>query len=122
MRILLVDDDNMVRNAFQRCLRARGYTVTTATDGQDALNHLAGAKFDIVVSDFEMPFVNGDTLCREVKNTYRLPFILLSGNPSVLGRGPEVGADVSRTKPISNADLVSEIEGLIGKPTALVAP
>ena len=117
MRVLIVDDEEMLRKAFQRALRIHGFVVTTAEDGQDALAKLAGAEFDIVVSDFEMPYLNGDMLCREVKKTYGLPFILLSGNPSVLGRGPEVGADVARMKPISNADLVSEINGLIGKAT-----
>src|SRR5918999_6247237 len=66
-RIVVVDDDEALRNAIRRALRIEGYDVDLAGDGTEALDQLAGLRADLVVLDVLMPVLDGITVCRRLR-------------------------------------------------------
>lgn len=80
-RILLVEDEDMVRAVAERALTRAGYTVTTASDGEEGLEIVAGgAEFDLVVSDVVMPSMDGPAMAREIRKIApKLPVLFMSG-------------------------------------------
>ena len=78
-RILVVDDSPTTRAVLHNVFTAAGYFVSTATDGIDAIERLRSRAVDLVVSDVEMPRLNGFDLARQVKSKYGLPVILVTG-------------------------------------------
>jgi signal transduction histidine kinase/ActR/RegA family two-component response regulator len=118
LRVLMVDDDNMVREALAGELEDRGFHVTTASDGLGALALVDGGEaMDVLVTDFSMPGMNGLSLIREVRRRRPdAPALLLTGYA-------EAGAEASLTrvpdrlttllrKPISGEDLAARVTGL----------
>ncbi|MEP2989363.1 MAG: response regulator [Parasphingorhabdus sp.] len=79
--ILLVEDEDMVRAVAERALTRQGYTVATASDGEEGLNHLAGEDhFDMIVSDVVMPNMDGPAMARAVRKQYPdMPILFMSG-------------------------------------------
>ena len=68
--ILVVDDSNFIHNSVRKALEAEGFIVHTANDGVEALNFLTAAdcpEIDIVLTDLNMPNMNGEELCKEIK-------------------------------------------------------
>ncbi|WP_367026691.1 response regulator [Methylococcus sp. ANG] len=68
MRILLVDDDPISVLAVAVYLRKLGYEVTSARDGREALEQFQSQRFEFVISDWNMPHLNGEELCRRVRS------------------------------------------------------
>lgn len=129
IRILVVDNDRHVLTACSRVLQRAGYSVVGANNAGEALIQLAsaqnapGAGFDLVISDYDMPGMTGDGLCRAIKSLYDLPVILLSGGP-IETIGAACGADFSSMKPIDNADLIATVARLVDRSqgAAVVGP
>jgi two-component system chemotaxis sensor kinase CheA len=94
-RIMVVDDSPTTRAILRNVFTAAGYTVVTATDGMDALERLRSHRVHLVVSDIEMPRLNGFDLTRLIKSQYDLPVILVTGREKEEHRreGLEAGAD-----------------------------
>ena len=94
-RIMIVDDSPTTRSILRNVLTAAGYQVRTACDGVDALERLRTQLVDLVISDFEMPRMNGLDLTRQIKSKLRLPVILVTGKEQEEHRreGLEAGAD-----------------------------
>ena len=80
-RILLVEDEDTVRAVAERALTRQGYTVTTASDGDEGLELVrAGGEFDLVLSDVVMPSMDGPAMAREIRKLQpRLPVLFMSG-------------------------------------------
>ncbi|WP_284125809.1 PAS domain-containing sensor histidine kinase [Parerythrobacter aestuarii] len=80
-RVLLVEDEDMVRAVAERALTRAGYTVTAADDGETGLAAIAnGGEFDLVVSDVVMPGMDGPAMARAIRNVApELPFLFMSG-------------------------------------------
>ena len=79
-RILVVDDDPQLRELIGSCLRAKGFTVTEAQDGEEGLNFLDQQLPDLLLCDVQMPRINGLEVLKAVKQKYpRLPVIMISG-------------------------------------------
>jgi CheY-like chemotaxis protein len=116
LKILLVDDNEMLLSATADNLRHRGHYVTTAPNGLEAL-HALRYPFDIVITDLEMPGMCGDALCAAIKKRYPgTPVILVSGSRAVLdvplgGEGP----DGVLAKPYSSFDLRTIMESVIAE-------
>jgi len=95
--LLLVDDSHFFRNMLSPVLKAAGYEVTTASGADEALARLkAGERFDVIVSDIEMPGMNGFEFAEAVRRdarTARVPIIALSAvaAPATLERGRQAG-------------------------------
>ncbi len=95
-RVVVVDDDEALRNAVRRALRLEGYAVATAADGVDALNQLGSLRADLVVLDVLMPFLDGVTVCRRLRDSGdRTPILMLTARDAVFDRvvGLDAGAD-----------------------------
>src|SRR5690606_27524406 len=79
-----VDDDPFVLRSLQRVLSSNGARVSTASDGQAALTALGARRFDVVVSDIDMPNLDGVSLLREIKQRdLDMPVILITGAPDL---------------------------------------
>jgi two-component system chemotaxis sensor kinase CheA len=93
--ILVVDDSPTTRAVLRNVFTAAGYSVITATDGVDALELLRSRPVDLVVSDVDMPRLNGFDLTRQIKSKFGLPTILVTGREKEEHRreGLAVGAD-----------------------------
>jgi two-component system, cell cycle response regulator len=114
LQLLLVEDEPTQLLLTQRMLRRGGYEVETASDGATALAKLATGRFQFLVTDWEMPGMDGPTLCRKVRAT-RLPgylyILLLTGQISThsVVIGLEAGADDYVRKPADEAELLARL-------------
>lgn len=113
-RILIVEDNAALRKDLKEFLELAGYRVRAAADGGEALALLAKEMADAIVSDYEMPNMNGEMLretLRSKSSTARLPFIMISG-----GIPPRPHNDPAYwflNKPISVDELITSMEQLI---------
>ncbi|MCX5806502.1 MAG: hybrid sensor histidine kinase/response regulator [Proteobacteria bacterium] len=121
-RILVVDDSLTVREVERRLLENSGYDVTVAVDGVDGWNTLALNRFDLVISDIDMPRMNGIELIKKIKgdpNLRSLPIIIVSYKDREEDRmmGLEAGADYYLTKSsFHDESLNNAVLDLIGEP------
>jgi CheY-like chemotaxis protein len=84
-RILVVDDEDLVRLVVAFKLRAKDFEVFEARDGWEALVRVPAVAPDLILTDFHMPRCNGEQLCRELQRnpaTARLPVVLMTGGPA----------------------------------------
>lgn len=83
-KLLLVDDDHTTRNALSRCLRQEGYNVTSVNNGIEAVKRLSIESFDLVLSDFTMPGMDGLNLAKHVNRVApQTPIIIMSGSAGI---------------------------------------
>jgi signal transduction histidine kinase len=116
--ILLVEDEAAIRHLFETALRAKGYRVFTAEDGQDALDRAAecGGKIDLLVTDMVMPRVSGPELIRRLSTTVpRLRVLFVSGysHEGNLGISSTVETVAVLQKPFSLKVLLAEVRGIL---------
>ncbi len=113
--ILLVDDDERVREVLAEALRREGHSVAEAQDGLEALTLLDRSRFDLLVTDLGMPGIPGSELARRVKGSGKVPAIALITGWSVDGDDrtlQSVGVDLVINKPFEVADAVSQLVAL----------
>jgi len=121
-RILVVDDSLTVREVERKLLEREGYSVTSAVDGMDGWNALQRATFDLVVSDVDMPRMNGIELVRKIKEHAQfrfIPVMIVSYKDSEEDRlrGLEAGANYYLTKgSFHDETLLNAVKDLIGNP------
>lgn len=121
-RILVVDDSITVREVERKMLANKGYDVQTAVDGLDGWNILRGDEFDLVVTDIDMPRMDGIEFVQHIRQDSRyedLPIIIVSykDREEDRNRGLEAGADYYLTKgSFQDETLVNTVEELIGAP------
>lgn len=121
-RILVVDDSLTVREVEKKLLESRGYYVDIAIDGVDAWNTVRNGNYDLVVSDVDMPRMNGIELVTLIKNDAALrntPVMMVSykDRPEDKQKGLEAGADYYLTKgSFHDETLVEAVRDLIGNP------
>jgi CheY-like chemotaxis protein len=114
-RVLVVDDDPLIRDVLRTILDLEGVAVTTAADGDEALGVLAGDPLpDVLVLDVTMPGIDGFEVCRRSKadaRTARVPVILLTARDLAADRsaGEAAGCDAYLTKPFSPLALIERI-------------
>ncbi len=107
-RILVVDDEESIRDLLRLVLTGEGYSVVTANDGEEAIEYLEARRFDIVITDLVMPGVNGVEVLRAAKRIDpNYPVIVITGYPSVetVTELVRLGAGDYLTKPF-NIDVV----------------
>jgi DNA-binding response OmpR family regulator len=118
-KILLVDDDSLVLNSTRRFLEDRGFKVSAADNGAEAVALARGSKPDLVITDAQMKGLDGFTLCRAIKETdgyERVPVIIISGSKvseeDILA-GYNRGADDYILKPFSFPVLLAKIKAVL---------
>lgn len=118
-KILLVEDDSLVRDMLKQILERASHEVIIAEDGEQATTYLKDNKPDIMVTDIIMPKKSGITLISEVKNRHpNLEIIAISGGGRLdptgyLDLSESLGASVSFEKPIDNTALLMAIDLLL---------
>jgi len=119
--ILIVDDDDRIRDLVKEYLSQNDYLVSTAKDSNDAFNKTKIIKFDLIVLDIMMPGQTGLEFTQEYKNKIKTPILLLTakGEPSERIEGLEVGADDYLTKPFEPKELILRINNILQKTQSL---
>lgn len=115
MRILIVEDEEVMADAIARGLRREGHAVDISLDGADALAKLDAIPYDVVVLDRDVPEVHGDDVCRYLVESDCLSrIIMLTASGSVNDRvdGLRLGADDYLAKPFAFAELVARVDAL----------
>ena len=117
IHILIVDDDNRIRDLLKEYLNDNNYIVTTAFDSENAKVKLSQFKFDLIVLDIMMPGQNGYELTKDLKKKINIPIILLTAKGEVENRikGLELGADDYISKPFEPKELLLRIKNIISK-------
>ena len=115
--ILIVDDDNRIRELVKQYLNENDYLVTTANSAEDAKEKVDIIKFDIIILDIMMPGQSGLDFTNENKKKINTPIILLTakGEPSDRIGGLEIGADDYLAKPFEPKELVLRIQNILNK-------
>ena len=113
LRILVVDDEPMVRLVTTKLLRLRGHTVDDADGGAAALDCLAALQYDLVITDLSMPGMSGRELAAEVRRRFpALPVVLLTGDTDAEAEGSDVSAVVK--KPFQLDALEAVVQQAVG--------
>ena len=115
--ILVVDDDDGIRELVKQFLNQNNYLVTTAKSAEDALNKVKIIKFDLIVLDIMMPGKSGLEFTNENKKKLDTPIILLTakGEASERVEGLEIGADDYLAKPFEPKELILRINNILSK-------
>lgn len=119
-KILVVDDESQITRVLRRSLAAHRYSVRTAADGLSALDTFHDWKPDLIVSDLQMPEMDGIELCRELRKISSVPIIVLSvkGEERTKIEALDAGADDYVTKPFSIDELMARIRAALRRTPA----
>ena len=122
--ILVVDDDDRIRELVKQYLNENKFLVTTAKDALDAKRKIEIVKFDIIILDVMMPGESGLSLTQEVKKNNPTPIILLTAKGKVEDRieGLELGADDYLGKPFEPKELLLRIKNILEKTQKITLP
>lgn len=114
-KILVADDDENIVELISLYLRKEGFAVIAARDGGEALQKIAQQEPDLVLLDIMMPVKDGWEVCREVRQRYRVPVIMLTARGEAYDRilGLELGADDYITKPFNPRELVARVKAVL---------
>lgn len=114
-RLLIVEDEPRMREIIADYFGEKGFVVTGARDGMEALQKLEEAEFDIVLLDIMMPELDGFSVCRRIRKTSEVPIVFLTARSDEDDKlfGYELGADDYVTKPFSLAVLCAKAQSLI---------
>jgi len=120
LRILIVDDSSIIRNGLRRELENLGFEVKTADEGQQALVVVGEQHFDLIITDIDMPLMNGFELCEKLKQsstTQSIPVVMLSSHDSeqAIERGFKVGAAAFIPKSNARQELRARIEEVLNR-------
>jgi chemosensory pili system protein ChpA (sensor histidine kinase/response regulator) len=118
--ILLVDDDDFVRNISARILTEAGYRVSAARNGLEALEQLYQSCPDLLITDSTMPELDGTALIREARSRFPdLPIVRVSGSFGASGVRDDLPGDiVTLDKPFDPDELVALVARKVGRPGA----
>lgn len=124
IKVLLVDDDDMLRKMMATLLTKQGLDVLPAENGQSALDKLKTARPDVVLLDVMMPDMDGFSVCRQIRSDpsiSHIPIIMLTALDSVENKvkGFEAGADDYIAKPCDTLELVARISALLRRSEAV---
>lgn len=110
-RILIVEDDKNILQLETDYLEANGFDVFTATNGKDGLQLALGGKFDLIMLDIMLPFIDGMEICKQVREISNIPILLVSAKRDDIDKikGLGLGADDYIVKPFSPSELVARV-------------
>jgi CheY-like chemotaxis protein len=122
-RVLVVDDDDVIRQLITVNLELEGFEVDTAVDGQDCLDKVAQVRPDVITLDIMMPRLDGWAAASRLRadpTTAGIKVVLLSARAQEadLARGSRIGVDAYLTKPFDPDELIEVVRRLAGLPPA----
>jgi len=113
-KLLVIEDELILRENLKELLSMHGYDVSTACDGEEGLHAIKSMNPSLVICDIRMPKLNGYELFEEVKNMPQslMPFLFLSAkvDHEDIRKGMNLGADDYLTKPVNKKDLLAAVE------------
>ncbi|HZJ57305.1 MAG TPA: response regulator transcription factor [Clostridia bacterium] len=114
-RILIVDDEELIRDIIKEYLGPEGYIVDEAGDGEEALDLFARNRYSFIILDIMMPKIDGWSVCREIRKTSDVPIIMLSARGEEYDKlfGFELGVDDYLVKPFSPKELLARIKAIM---------
>ncbi|MBQ4049302.1 MAG: response regulator transcription factor [Clostridia bacterium] len=114
-RILIVDDEDMIREVLSEYATFEGHTVTEACDGMQAVLLCRENDYDIIIMDVMMPKLDGFSSVKEIKKTKEIPVIMLSARVEEYDKlfGFEIGIDDYVTKPFSPKEVMARINAIL---------
>lgn len=114
-RILVADDDPKISQLVQTALRDPRYEVVAVGNGLQAINEFKKNRFDLVILDVMMPYVDGFGACQKIRETSDVPIVILTARDGVddIVHGFEIGADDYITKPFKIAELMARVEAIL---------
>ncbi|MFZ5631997.1 MAG: response regulator [Bacillota bacterium] len=123
-RILVVDDEELLVKGLKRSLEQEGFSVTTAHDGEEAVNRHRLDNPDLVVLDIMLPKMDGLEVCREIRRLKDTPVIMLTARGEDVDKivGLEVGADDYLTKPFNTRELIARIRAVLRRAKKAATP
>ncbi len=122
-KILVVDDEPQIRRVMRATLVTRGYVVSTARSGEEALDKVREDRFDLVLLDMNMPGIGDMEACRTIRSQSDVPIVILSirNTEKEKVEALDAGADDYVTKPFSMQELLARIRAALRRST-LVNP
>lgn len=114
MKILVVDDEQLIRSVIKEYLYLEEYEVLEAENGKEAIEIFKNENIDLVIMDIMMPKMDGYTACKEIKKIKDVPFIMLSARAEEYDKliGFDLGIDDYVTKPFSPKELVARVKAI----------
>jgi DNA-binding response OmpR family regulator len=125
MRVLVVEDFEILARTIGTGLRREGMAVDVVLDGTAALEHLAVTRYDVVVLDRDLPGVHGDVVCRQIVAEHSASRVLMLTAASTVAErvdGLGLGADDYLPKPFDFAELVARVRALARRPSTALPP
>ncbi len=118
--ILVVDDEDHIRELVRLYLEREGYTVAMARDGEEALDKIRKQSPQLVILDIMLPKLDGWDVCRETRKFSQVPVIMLTAKGEEFDKvlGLELGADDYLTKPFSPRELVARVRAILRRTVA----
>ncbi|RMH68616.1 MAG: response regulator [Gemmatimonadetes bacterium] len=116
-KILVVDDDANIRKLVEKVLKFKGFEVTIATNGKEALDKVDELIPDLILVDGLMPSIDGFNFSKQVKKRYKIPIIMMTAvykQAQYKARAQEWGIDAYLTKPFHVSELMKHITALLG--------
>ena len=122
-RVLVVEDEQSLREPLVYLLEKEGYEVSEAADGLAAIEQFNRSEPDIILLDLMLPGVDGNQVCRTIRQTSNVPVIMLTAKDAEIDKvvGLEIGADDYVTKPYSTRELLARMKAVLrrnSEPTA----
>lgn len=114
MKILVVDDEELIRNVIKEYCENEHYEVIEADNGSEAIDLIKINNFDLIILDIMMPKLDGFSACKEIKKIKNVPIIMLSARSEEFDKlmGFELGIDDYLTKPFSPKELIARIKAV----------
>jgi two-component system response regulator RegX3 len=114
-KVLVVEDEQSLREALVFFLEKEGHEVSVAVDGEEAISVFDKSGADIILLDLMLPKVDGNQVCKHIRQSSNVPIIMLTAKDSEIDKivGLEIGADDYITKPYSTRELLARIKAVL---------
>lgn len=114
-RLLIVDDEQRIREMIREYINPEEYEIDEAADGVEAINLFKQQEYSLIILDVMMPKMDGWSVCREIRKTSRIPVIMLTARGEEYDKlfGFELGVDDYIVKPFSPKELLARIKAII---------
>jgi two-component system response regulator RegX3 len=114
-KVLVVEDEQSLREALVFFLEKEGHEVSVAVDGEEAIRVFENSGAEIILLDLMLPKIDGNQVCKQIRQSSNVPIIMLTAKDSEIDKivGLEIGADDYITKPYSTRELLARIKAVL---------